>query len=420
MGDKRSLVSLDQQFLPEPVDLSPLSKQIQGFGNKLDEKQKSLASLAAPFSVRENDLKDMVRIARELSANSDAVVVLGSGFTSQAARCALEALTPAGRMEGTEVIFAGGHFSPHYYLSLIQQLSTKKFSVIVVTAGEASFELRASLRLMYTALRQRFGADECQRRLVFCAPSTERVLQGLATEYGFRVIRLPDKFQSPYLAFSPIALLPLACREVDVEQFLDGGRSLARSMDKQSFEENHCFQFAALREVLTSDGRTECLCVPDPRLSGLGRWWRHLMNMTHALLHPQNNFPSEFLHLENRYLGQSQWDEGCKWWETHLWVSQVDGSLPMDCPEMEVDGLTDFAQHDFAEISNQMLDRLQTEQAGRSIPQVRLTIPKLDAYGVGALLCFLETAANVNQKLTEITPPAEAGAFINASAEALT
>lgn len=420
MGAKRSLVSLEKTHLLESVDLSPLAGQIQTVGHKLDEKQKSLASLAAPFSVREMDLKELVRIARELSANSDLVVVLASGMTSHTSRCALEALSPPGPQSGTEVIFAGEHLSSDFYCSLLEVVKGRKFSVIALTPGPASFELRSALRLMYGALRKNFGPEECQRRLVLCAPGTERIFQGLGSEYGFRIIKLSERFQTPYLAFSPIGLLPLACAGIDVEPFLDGGRSLARSMDKQSFEENDCFQFAALREVLTSDGRTECICLPDPRFAALGRWWRQLMNVTHALLHPQHNFPSDFVANDSHYVGHSQWEEGANWWETHVRVAQPAAPLPMATPEMEVDGLTDFAEHDFSQIANQLLEGVEQDHAGRGIPQLRLTIPKLDPYGLGALICFMETAANLNQRLAEITPPAEASAFISASPEALT
>ena len=420
MGAKRSLVSLDKTHLLESVDLSPLAGQIQTFGNKLDEKQKSLASLAAPFSVREMDLKELVRVAQELAANSEVVVVLASGMLAHTGRAALKALSPPGRGAGTEIIFAGEHLSADYYYSLVRAIHGTKFSVIAMTSGPASFELRSALRVMYGALRKNFGPEECQRRLVLCAPATERIFQGLGTEYGFRIIKISDRFQPPYLAFSPVTLLPMVCAGIDVDPFLDGGRSLARSMDKQSFEENECFQFAALREVLTSDGRTECLCLPDPRMAGMGRWWRQLMNVTHALLHPQNNFPSEFVANDYRYIGQSQWEEGTNWWETHVWVAQPEGEVSMDTPEMEVDGLTDFADHDFAQIANQVLEGIEKDHAGRGIPQIRLTIPKLDAYGLGALTCFFETAANLNHRLAEITPPAESAAFIQASAEALT
>ena len=413
MGAKRSLVSLERTHLQESVDLKPLAGQLQGLGHKLDERRKSLPSLDAPFVIREMDLKELVLVAEELAANSDTVVILASGLASAISPAALGALQRPAANPSTRIIFAGDHLSADFYRDLGADLESKKFSVIAMCSDEPSYELRMAVRYLYKKMREKFCVEECQRRLVFSTPATEQVFGSIISEQKFRNIPVSSRFKAPFLAFSPVGLLPLACAGHDVEAFLEGGRSLARSMDKQDFDDNECYQYAAIREVLTSDGQLECLTIPDPRLRSMSRWWRHLMNITHSLMHPSQQFPVSFSVLENRYLQQSHWDEGGITWETHLWVAEPASPVPLECAEMKEDGLEEWSELGFADFAEAMLEELERHHGSLEIPQLRLTIPKLGIYELGALFCFVETAANLNQKLGDISSPRERAAHLN-------
>lgn len=415
MEARRALVSLDLASAGDALDLSPLANQISNFGNKLDEKQRQLVSLEAPFSVRELDQGQLTAVAAELAANSDLIVVVATGIMSACARAATSALTPPLGFSKTKLLFAGDHLSVDYLAELFESLQGRKISILAMAMEDPPLELSVSLRLFADLVRRRHGLEESRRRIVLVGSESSKTWGRLSQEMGYRLIKIPDRFRSPYLSFSPVTLMPLCAVGLNVDQFLEGGRSLARSMDKQPFEENECFRYAAVREILSSDGRSEGLCLADPRMRSLGEWWRSLMTSTHVLLSSPASCAVPFLVSQACYLTAAQLEvETPGFWSTRLLIEHGGADLKVVADETDCDGLEGLvgrSVHELAQQADRLIREIQAEQGA---PQVELRIPKLDAYSLGALMCFFETVANVNQKLAEVGAWNETAAALTA------
>ncbi len=404
MGAKRSLVSLDLTSLEDSLELGPLASQVANFGHKLDEKQKALPSLEVPFLLRETDFKTMVSTAEELKANSDIVIVVATGGVYLAIKAVLDAFQPVLGWSKPRVVLIGDHLSADHLQELSETVGEARLSSVMCCYREPSLELAVTQRFVADLVQKRHGKAEGQRRLVLVTGDQCHSWLELAKLEGYRHFKLSDRSRGQFLSLSAATLLPLAVAGVDPTPVLEGGRSLARSMDKQPFEENPCFQFAAVREILSADGRVECLSLPDPRLHSLGQWWRYMMAPSAQVLAPPASHPVVWTTHERSYLCAPP-PEGTDphLFEVSLELAQMADQVRVGGLDANYDGLAPWKGSPVQDLEQIHKERLFGRRRQDQLPLIALEIPQLDRFSFGSLLCFFETVAAVNQRLAEIS-----------------
>ncbi|MBI3924986.1 MAG: hypothetical protein HY319_05555 [Armatimonadetes bacterium] len=402
-GARRSLVSVDLSQAEERISdeaHTRLQETIAGFGAKLEEIQRQLPALELPFQMRETEMDTIRSVALELQANSEVVVILGTGGCQLAARCLVESFDTPLSADERRVVYIGHHLSPDHVANVLEELSHYKIGALACCIGEPPLEFLVWLRLLRSLLDTRHGRQEGQRRLVLVCDSACRTLQDLAKADHQRLFKISDKASTQHSAFTAVGLLPAAVAGIDITQVVEGARSLARSMDKTPFSNNPCFRYAACRHALVAEeGLPESLVLMDPFLHALGDWWRHLVG---GNLPPGSQAcPPMAVHLANDIYTLGTWygGETPERVESFLRIGQHLEDLKIPGLDDDLDRLRGFAGRKVSELYRGFAQTVRSRHRELGMVTMELELQKLDAFSLGALLCFLETAVAVDRKL---------------------
>lgn len=404
MASRRSLVAFDASGAEQQCGegVAALGPRLVALGNKLEEKQRSIPMLELPFVVREAEIRRIVNTAQELRANSDVLIVVATGGPYSAARGAVEAFAPDLGYD-KPVVFVGHDLSPETFGRLAQSLGRKRVAAVAASLGSPPLELCAGFRLVRSFIKERHGEAESQRRIVLAVSESCQGWARLIGQGEHRVFKFSDRVSSQWCATAPSTLLALALAGVDANQYLEGARSLARGFDKTPLEDNECFLFASARMTLLESQLTEMLVYENNRFHWLAEWWKQLMNPSAAALGPPGGLSASVHGVQAPYtLADFRASERGVFFETHLRVASSNLDPGLAGSEPLGDGLDPFTGAPLAKLEQAWQEEVQQRGLQRALPTLRLEIPKLDPFSLGALCFFLETAAALAHKLGDI------------------
>ena len=104
-------------------------------------------------------------------------------------------------------------------------------------------------------------------------------LWNIAVKEGFNVLEIPKKVGGRYSVFSPVGLFPLGLLGINIEQLLDGARSMSEMpVSNTNVEKNPAAISAAIQYLHYESGKNiSDLFLFANDLESLGKWCRQLM-----------------------------------------------------------------------------------------------------------------------------------------------
>jgi glucose-6-phosphate isomerase len=103
-------------------------------------------------------------------------------------------------------------------------------------------------------------------------------LWNIAVREGFNVLEIPKKVGGRYSVFSPVGLFPLGILGINIEQLLDGARSMRDTCINMNVEKNPAAISATVQYLHYKSGKNiSDLCLFANDLESLGKWCRQLM-----------------------------------------------------------------------------------------------------------------------------------------------
>lgn len=234
--------------------------------------------LDLPAGTTPEALGRIERAARAIR-ETEALVVVGIGGSFQGASAILDALVgPFG--DGLPIHFAGHHLDAAYHRDLLAHLRDKRYSVNVISKSGTTLEPSVAFDLLRSDLESRFGRGQLGS-LVFATTDPEAgSLRSLANEVGMTTFPVPDDVGGRYSVLSPVGLLPLAAKGIDISALLEGARAMAatvRDPGNTDLAHNPALAYASFRIAARTAGRSvEMMACATPRLAGMADWWKQL------------------------------------------------------------------------------------------------------------------------------------------------
>ena len=223
-----------------------------------------------------NDDKEIERIknaAKRINENSDILIVIGIGGSYLGARAVIEALSNP--FQNKKVIFAGNNVSPDYLNDLLDYIKDKDISLNVISKSGTTIEPAISFKVLREFLEEKYGEEEARKRIYVTTDKEKGVLKKLATEKGYETFVVPDDIGGRYSVFTPVGLLPIAAAGINIDKVLDGVNS--GIMKYSNLENNDCYEYAVLRNILYKRGKKiELLVNYEPKLHYITEWWKQL------------------------------------------------------------------------------------------------------------------------------------------------
>lgn len=106
-------------------------------------------------------------------------------------------------------MYAGQNIGEDYTAELLDLLSNKDFSVVVISKSGTTTEPAIAFRLLKELLEKKYPAAEVKDRIVAITDASKGALRTLADREGYQTYVIPDDVGGRYSVLTPVGLLPL-------------------------------------------------------------------------------------------------------------------------------------------------------------------------------------------------------------------
>ncbi|MBE9487656.1 MAG: glucose-6-phosphate isomerase [Bacteroidetes bacterium] len=364
-----------------------------------------------PSSLTANDLKEIQDSADDLRSRCDVVVVIGIGGSYLGAKAVLDALNDSFEMYKKDsknpiIIFAGHNISGNYAAELQRFLGDKNFGTIIISKSGTTTEPAIAFRYVKEMIEDKFGKEEAVKRIIAVTDAKRGALRDLATEKGYKTFVIPDDVGGRFSVLTPVGLLPLAVAGVDINSLVDGAKDMeALTGADVPYEKNISAQYAAARVSLYNKGKkVELLASFEPKLQYFNEWWKQLFGESEGKegkgLFPTSVVLSTDLHSMGQYI-----QEGERiLFETMLHVNKPESDFKIKEDKANLDKLNFIAGKYVSEVNEMAEAGTILAHVDGGVPNIKITLDRLDAKHVGGLIYFFEKACGISGYSIGVNP----------------
>ena len=368
-----------------------------------------LGWLPLPQTTPHEELQKIKEVARDLSTGIDTVIVIGIGGSYLGAKAIIEALSHTfdallPHRKRPIVLFAGQHISEDYLSELLDLMHHRSCACVVISKSGTTTEPAIAFRIIKKFIKEKYGKEEAKRRIVAITDASKGALRSLSTQEGYRTFIIPDDVGGRFSVLTPVGLLPIAITGIDIDALIEGARKQMEKSLKPDVN-NPSIQYAAIRNVLYKSGKLiEILANFHPKLHYVTEWWKQLYGESEGKeglgLFPAGVDFTTDLHSMGQYIQDGQ----RILIETVLSVSQPDRTLHVEAEPNDLDGLNYLAGKRIDHCNKMAEAGTRMAHVDGGVPNIRIEIPRLDAFHLGALLYFFEVACGISGYMLGVNP----------------
>lgn len=361
------------------------------------------------------DLSEYDRIkqaAAKIQAESDVLLVIGIGGSYLGSKAAIDMLShtfynvlPKEKRKTPEIYFVGNNISPVYVTHLLEVLEGKDVSINVISKSGTTTEPAIAFRLFRDYLEKKYGREEASRRIYATTDQVRGALKKLATEEGYESFVIPDDVGGRYSVLTAVGLLPIAVSGADIDSLIRGAADARERYLTPELENNPCYQYAAIRNVLNRKGKnTELLVSYEPQFRYFAEWWKQLFGESEGKdgkgIFPASVDFSADLHSMGQYI-----QDGMRnLFETviHVVKPAIDVTIQEDAANL--DGLNFLAGKGMDFVNKKAFEGTQLAHVDGGVPNLVVEVSEISAYQLGGLIYFFEKACGISGYLLGVNP----------------
>ncbi len=370
-----------------------------------------LGWVALPSSIDAEQLAAVNEVANRLRAKAEVIVCIGIGGSYLGAKAVLEAMSNSFALLKRDrkepiVLFAGQNISEDYTYELLDAVKDRELAVVVISKSGTTTEPAIAFRILKAELERRYGKAEAAERIVAVTDKARGALKTLATQEGYSTFVIPDDVGGRFSVLTPVGLLPLAAAGIDIEALVRGAQDMQKATDENiPYEQNIAAQYAAVRNALYAEGKKiEILASYEPKLQYIAEWWKQLYGESEGKegkgIFPASVTLTADLHSMGQYIQEGE----RMLMETVISVAKPDHSITIESDEENLDGLNFLAGKRISEVNRMAELGVQLAHTDGGVPNIRIELPAIDAYHIGALLYFFERACGISGYILGVNP----------------
>ena len=377
----------------------------QGAGNDF------LGWVALPQSIDAEQIAAVNEVANRLRSKAEVIVCIGIGGSYLGAKAVLEAMSNSFALLQRDrkepiVLFAGQNISEDYTYELLDAVKDRELAVVVISKSGTTTEPAIAFRILKAELERRYGKAEAAERIVAVTDKARGALKTLATQEGYSTFVIPDDVGGRFSVLTPVGLLPLAAAGIDIETLVRGAQDMQKATDETvPYEKNIAAQYAAVRNALYAEGKKiEILASYEPKLQYIAEWWKQLYGESEGKegkgIFPASVTLTADLHSMGQYIQEGE----RMLMETVISVAKPDHTIVIESDEENLDGLNFLAGKRISEVNRMAELGVQLAHTDGGVPNIRIELPAIDAYHIGALLYFFERACGISGYILGVNP----------------
>ena len=369
-----------------------------------------LGWLHLPSSITPEFINEIDETAKVLKQECEAVVVAGIGGSYLGARMVIDALSNSfGWLQPSKtprILFAGNNIGEDYLSELIGYLKGVKFGVINISKSGTTTETAITFRLLKKMCEDQRGKEEAKKVIVAVTDAKKGAARTTADKEGYKTFVIPDNVGGRFSVLTPVGLLPIAVAGFDITALVKGAQDMEALCDSNApLEQNPAATYAAIRNAIYQSGKKiEIMANYQPKLHNLGEWWKQLYGESEGK-DGKGIFPASVdLTTDLHSMGQWIQDGERTIFETVISVENPNTLLEVPSDDENLDGLNFLAGKRIDQVNKMAELGTQLAHVDGGVPNIKISIEKLDEYNIGQLIYFFEKACGISGLILGVNP----------------
>ncbi|WP_066715379.1 glucose-6-phosphate isomerase [Clostridium sp. Marseille-P299] len=365
-----------------------------------------------PVNYDKEEFTRIKKAAEKIKEDSEVLLVIGIGGSYLGARAAIEFLrhsfynSVSKEIRKTpEIYYVGNNISSTYITHLIEAIGERDFSINIISKSGTTTEPAIAFRVFKKLLINKYGKEEAAKRIYATTDKARGALKKLATEEGYESFIVPDDVGGRFSVLTAVGLLPIAVSGADIDQLMEGAKSMRERCLNNSFANNDAVLYAAVRNILLRKGKSiEILANYEPSLHYVGEWWKQLYGESEGK-DQRGIFPAAVdLTTDLHSMGQFIQDGQRTMFETVLNLEKSSCEIVLEEEEVDLDGLNYLAGRTVDFINKNAMKGTLLAHTDGNVPNLIVNIPEQNEFSLGELFYFFEFACGVSGYMLGVNP----------------
>ena len=379
---------------------------------KANNKKEFLGWLELPTKYDKKEVEKIKKAAKKIQSDSEVLVVIGIGGSYLGARAVIEALTntfynylPQSQRKTPMVLYVGNNLNPNYINDLIELIGTKDLSINVVSKSGTTTEPAIAFRIFRELLENKYGLKEAQKRIYVTTDKKKGALKQIADEEKYTTFVIPDNIGGRYSVLTAVGLLPIAVAGIDIEKLLEGARFAQEKYLDKNLKYNDCYKYAVVRNILYGKEKNiEILVSYEPKMHYMIEWWKQLFGESEGkdgkAIYPTGAEFTTDLHSLGQYIQEGRRNL----FETVINIKESDSDINIQQDEDNLDELNYLIGKGLDYVNKKAMEGTIQAHVEGDVPNIVITMDKLNEYTIGHLIYFFELACAMSGKILGINP----------------
>lgn len=365
-----------------------------------------------PIEYDTEEFERIKKAAARIKEDSQVLIVIGIGGSYLGARATIEALShsfynllPIEKRKTPEIYFAGNSISTKYIGDLLDIVKNKDISINVISKSGTTTEPAIAFRVFKELMEKKYGKSEAAKRIYVTTDRKSGALKRLAEDEGYETFVIPDDIGGRFSVLTPVGLLPIAAAGIDIDLLMKGARAAREEYYNTELEKNHCYMYAALRNILYRKGKQiEVLASYEPSLNYTAEWWKQLYGESEGK-DGKGIFPvSVAFSTDLHSLGQYIQDGRRILFETTINIGNPQREIKINREGSDLDGLNYIAEKTLDYVNKMAFKGTVIAHVDGGVPNLIIDVPEINEFYYGKLIYFFEKACAISGYLLGVNP----------------
>ena len=371
-----------------------------------------LGWLDLPENYDREEFDRILKAAEQIKSDSDVLVVIGIGGSYLGAKAAIDFLNhhfanlqTKEERKAPQILYAGNSISSTYLADLVEYVADKDFSVNVISKSGTTTEPAIAFRVFKELLVKKYGQEEANKRIYATTDRQKGAVKVEADANGWETFVVPDDIGGRFSVLTAVGLLPIAASGADIKALMEGANAARKDYTSDKIAENEAYQYAVARNVLYRKGKvTELLINYEPTLQYFSEWWKQLYGESEGK-DKKGIFPASVdLTTDLHSMGQYMQEGERIMFETVISVANPNRQLIVPTDDDDLDGLNFIADQRIDHINKMAELGTMIAHVDGGVPNIKITLPRLDELSLGQLLYFFEKACGISGYMLGVNP----------------
>ncbi|MDE5582263.1 MAG: glucose-6-phosphate isomerase [Ruminococcus sp.] len=408
-------LKLNTKYLKDfvnPDELAGIKAQVETAAEALHSKSglgnDFLGWVNLPKDYDKEEFERIKKASEKIKSNSDILIVIGIGGSYLGARAVIELLKSPlynnMKKDTPDIYYVGNSINPNYLNEVIALCKDKDFSVNVISKSGTTTEPALAFRIFKKMVEEKYGKEEAKNRIFATTDRARGTLKSLADTEGYETFVIPDDVGGRFSVLTAVGLLPIAVAGCDIDALMAGARK-AQNDFCADFDNNDCYKYSALRNILYRKGKSvEMLVSYDPSFVMMSEWYKQLFGESEGKdnkgIFPSSAVFSTDLHSMGQYI-----QDGARiLFETVVDIKNPKTDLFLEEDAENLDGLNFLTNQNMSVVNRRAFEGTVLAHTEGGVPNIILELDDTTEESVGYMIYFFEKACAISGYVLGVNP----------------